>query len=171
MSTYRIRSGDTLAAIAARYHTSVSALAKANGIGNVNLIRAGATLTIPGSNAAPAGKGRGPAPAAADSFDSVPGVDLQLGARGAQVTALQKDLVKLGYLSQADMNTGPGVFGPHTQAAVKAFQRSHGVPQTGYFGPLTRGAMTRALHGGGSVTPAPSGGGSTGSARGSALVQ
>jgi hypothetical protein len=35
-----------------------------------------------------------------------------------QVIALQKDLVKSGYMTQAEMNTGPGIFGPRTQAAV-----------------------------------------------------
>lgn len=48
MSAYRIRTGDTLSALAARYGTSVSALAKANRIANPNLIYAGASLRIPG---------------------------------------------------------------------------------------------------------------------------
>ncbi len=54
MSTYVIRSGDTLSAIAARYNTSVAALAQANGIANPNLIYAGRTLQIPGTAPAPA---------------------------------------------------------------------------------------------------------------------
>lgn len=49
MSAYKIRWGDTLSGIAARYHTTVSALAKANHIANPNLIYAGRTLQIPGS--------------------------------------------------------------------------------------------------------------------------
>ncbi|MFL5347931.1 MAG: LysM peptidoglycan-binding domain-containing protein [Hyalangium sp.] len=49
MSTYRIKSGDTLSAIAQRYHTTVGSLAKANGIKNPNLIIAGKSLNIPGS--------------------------------------------------------------------------------------------------------------------------
>lgn len=60
MSTYRIRSGDTLSGIAARYRTTVAALASANGIRNPNLIRAGATLRIPGaSSPAPSTGGGG----------------------------------------------------------------------------------------------------------------
>jgi LysM repeat protein len=47
---YRIRSGDTLSAIAKRYHTSVGALMKANPqVKNADLIYAGRSLNIPGS--------------------------------------------------------------------------------------------------------------------------
>lgn len=48
MANYQIKSGDTLSGIAARYHTSVAALARLNGIRNVNLINAGASLRLPG---------------------------------------------------------------------------------------------------------------------------
>ena len=48
MSTYRIRQGDTLSALATRFKTSVSELARANKISNPNLIYAGKTLRIPG---------------------------------------------------------------------------------------------------------------------------
>jgi murein DD-endopeptidase MepM/ murein hydrolase activator NlpD len=44
---YKIKYGDTLGGIAKRYGTSVSALAKANKIGNPNRIIAGRTLNIP----------------------------------------------------------------------------------------------------------------------------
>jgi hypothetical protein len=46
--SYRIQAGDTLSALAARYHTSVSALARTNHIANPNLIYTGNTLQIPG---------------------------------------------------------------------------------------------------------------------------
>ncbi|RKG87459.1 LysM peptidoglycan-binding domain-containing protein [Corallococcus sp. CA053C] len=50
MSSYSIKSGDTLSGLAKRYNTSVSALMKANpDIKNKNLIYAGKTLNIPGS--------------------------------------------------------------------------------------------------------------------------
>jgi LysM repeat protein len=48
MSTYRIRQGDTLSALASKFKTSVSALAKANNIANPNMIYAGKSLRIPG---------------------------------------------------------------------------------------------------------------------------
>ncbi len=49
-SSYIIRPGDTLSSIAARYGTTVSALASANGIKNVNVIITGTSLTISGGS-------------------------------------------------------------------------------------------------------------------------
>lgn len=48
-ATYTVRPGDTLSAIASRYGTTASALARANGIYNVNLIYAGQTLKVSGT--------------------------------------------------------------------------------------------------------------------------
>ncbi len=48
--TYVVQRGDTLAAIAARYGTTVSAIARANGIANPSLIVVGRRLTIPGAS-------------------------------------------------------------------------------------------------------------------------
>ena len=47
--TYIVRAGDTLSAIARRFNTTVSAIAQASGISNINLIFVGQRLTIPGS--------------------------------------------------------------------------------------------------------------------------
>lgn len=76
----------------------------------------------------------------------VPAHDLTRGNRSPEVKELQSELVHLGYLKQSDMNTGPGIFGAHTFAAVKEFQRTHGVPDTGYYGPLSRAALSRTLN-------------------------
>jgi len=46
--SFKIASGDTLSALASRFNTSVSALAKANNITNPDLILAGASLKVPG---------------------------------------------------------------------------------------------------------------------------
>ena len=46
-TSYKIKSGDTLSAIAARNETTVAALKKLNNIKDVNSIRAGASLKIP----------------------------------------------------------------------------------------------------------------------------
>ena len=44
---YTVKAGDTLYSIARTYNTTVTAIAKANGITNVNSIRVGQVLTIP----------------------------------------------------------------------------------------------------------------------------
>jgi LysM repeat protein len=49
---YVVRSGDTLSGIAARYGTSASALAAANGMSVYGVLLAGRTLTVPGGSAA-----------------------------------------------------------------------------------------------------------------------
>ena len=52
-STYTVRSRDTLSSIARRFNTTVAAIAKLNGIVNVNFIRVGQVLRIPGGNVMP----------------------------------------------------------------------------------------------------------------------
>ncbi|HZI16389.1 MAG TPA: transglycosylase SLT domain-containing protein, partial [Myxococcus sp.] len=74
---------------------------------------------------------------------SLPGGDLEKGARGEDVKKLQQALVKAGYMTQAEMNTGPGQFGPRTEQALKEFQAANGVKNTGYYGPLTRAAFEK----------------------------
>lgn len=50
---------------------------------------------------------------------------------------VQDQLVKLGYLTRKQVNTGYGTFGPQTEAAVKKFQQKNGIEQTGRIGELT----------------------------------
>ncbi len=130
---YRIQSGDTLSAIAARFGTTVDAIVRANHIANPNLIHVGEELDIPGKR---------------DDFDSsttIPQGDLQQGNQGTAVRQLQDLLVKTGHLSAADMTTGPGIFGPRTASALRGVQSASGVPATGYYGALTRAAFARVL--------------------------
>ena len=47
-ASYTVQRGDRLGDIALRYGTSISKIASSNGISNVNLIRAGQRLTVPG---------------------------------------------------------------------------------------------------------------------------
>ena len=51
--TYIVQPGDTLSAIARRFNTTVSAIAQASGISNINLIYVGQRLTIPGGGPVP----------------------------------------------------------------------------------------------------------------------
>ncbi|HEX8703970.1 MAG TPA: glucosaminidase domain-containing protein, partial [Myxococcaceae bacterium] len=94
---------------------------------------------------------------------TLPSGDLEKGARGPEVEQLQKALVKTGHLTQAQMNTGPGIFGDKTFAALKAFQSDNGVDAIGRYGPKTRAAFEKlgAKIGGGSA-PAPTPTGPTG---------
>lgn len=83
----------------------------------------------------------------------VPTARLEQGARGEQVRELQDALVKLGFMTQAQMNTGPGTFGPRTDAALKAFQRSQGLTADGIYGPRSQAALRTALGGTAPTTP------------------
>ena len=47
------------------------------------------------------------------------------------VKAIQDRLVKLGFMTQAQVNTGYGTFGNQTERAVKAFQSEHQLQQSG----------------------------------------
>ena len=72
----------------------------------------------------------------------VPAGNLQKGSTNkADVELLQKALVKLGYMTQAQMNTGPGTFGPATETALKNFQKANGLVADGLYGPNTRNKM------------------------------
>lgn len=57
--------------------------------------------------------------------------------RFSDVMALQKLLVNAGY---ADF-TPTGFFGGLTQAAVQKYQSAHGIPATGFVGPLSRASL------------------------------
>lgn len=70
-----------------------------------------------------------------------PSVALQPGSTDtANVKKLQDYLVSQGYMTQAQVNTGYGVYGPQTTSAVAAMQGHMGVNNSsgpGYYGPQT----------------------------------
>ena len=74
-----------------------------------------------------------------------PTTNLEPGSTNtAAVRQLQSWLVANGYMTQADMNTGPGIYGPKTTAAVAKVQSQYGVDNTGavgYWGPKTQAAL------------------------------
>jgi peptidoglycan hydrolase-like protein with peptidoglycan-binding domain len=53
-------------------------------------------------------------------------VGLHRGDQGPQVEQLQRALVRAGYLTAAEVDTGPGIFGPRTEAALRRFQAATG---------------------------------------------
>lgn len=73
---------------------------------------------------------------------------LQRGSTGPAVRALQDRLVKAGFLKAADVATGPGVYGPRTEAAVKRFQQAVGIPATGVAGASTHAALASSFQAG-----------------------
>jgi peptidoglycan hydrolase-like protein with peptidoglycan-binding domain len=74
----------------------------------------------------------------------VPPAGLSRGATGGAVKQLQDRLMDLKLLpSSVKSESGYGTFGPKTEAAVKAFQKSEGLSQVGSFGPKTHEAMVR----------------------------
>jgi len=71
---------------------------------------------------------------------TTPTVNLQPGQTGPEVQKLQQFLVSQGFMTQAQMNTGPGTYGPQTKAAVASFQQSRGIDTAGnpgFWGPRT----------------------------------
>ena len=73
-----------------------------------------------------------------------PTTNLQPGMTGATVKKLQDYLVSQGYMTQAQVNTGYGTYGPQTTAAVLAMQKKLGIDYSsgpGYFGPKTIAAL------------------------------
>jgi peptidoglycan hydrolase-like protein with peptidoglycan-binding domain len=87
---------------------------------------------------------------------------LRQGMQGEAVKQLQSELVKHGYMTQDQMKTGEGIFGPRTKAAVDAFQQDRGLTpppgQKGTVGKTTLEALQKA--------PAANSGGSAGNVNG-----
>ncbi len=72
---------------------------------------------------------------------------LKKGATGTGVKTLQDDLVKMGFMTRSEVNTGYGTFGAKTEAALKSFQASVGLEQTGAVGPKTKHAIESVIAG------------------------
>jgi hypothetical protein len=64
-------------------------------------------------------------------------VYLKPGSQGADVTELQRVLIKDGYLSAS----ATGYYGSLTEVAVEQYQAAHGIDQLGVVGPSTRAAL------------------------------
>ena len=80
---------------------------------------------------------------AVDGFErkSVTAPSLQRGMTGPSVSGLQSRLVAAKFMSMDDFKSGPGVYGPRTEAAVKRLQAHVGLPVTGIAAPSTLAAL------------------------------
>lgn len=69
--------------------------------------------------------------------------NLAAGSTGPDVIALQTWLIEHGYdiPSISSGRAYKGYFGSETQAAVMLYQSKNGIPDTGFFGPLTRASI------------------------------
>jgi hypothetical protein len=65
--------------------------------------------------------------------------DLTIGQRSQDVLELQNRLRDEGYFTA----TPTGYFGPITMGAVQRYQNAHGITATGYVGPLTRARLNQ----------------------------
>lgn len=80
--------------------------------------------------------------------------NLRLGNYNHDVTELQVYLAKAGYF----YSNATGYFGPLTFSAVTRYQGDHGLPRTGYVGPLTRAIIqTESCNGTPIPNPTPTG--------------
>lgn len=70
-----------------------------------------------------------------EATESMP--TLRQGSRGSSVADLQRRLDAAGF----SPGTPDGIFGSHTDAAVRSFQRAHGLDIDGIVGPQTWGAL------------------------------
>ncbi|PDZ93940.1 hypothetical protein CON36_36520, partial [Bacillus cereus] len=66
---------------------------------------------------------------------------MQQGMQGNDISKIQQDLKRLSYFNT---NT-TGYYGSVTKQAVLDFQRSHGVPDTGNVGNLTKNALASEI--------------------------
>jgi hypothetical protein len=71
----------------------------------------------------------------------VPKPTLVKGNSGIEVLKLQDLLVKFGFMTTAQVATGPGTFGPRTSAALINMQAALGLPTTGTYDDSTRTAV------------------------------
>lgn len=78
-TTYTVKSGDTLSEIAAKYGTTTSALASANGISNPNKIYVGQKIKIPGKGSISSGGGSSKQYYTIKSGDTLSGISAKFG--------------------------------------------------------------------------------------------
>src|SRR5699024_3128610 len=120
---YTIRAGDTFFMLAKSHNVSVDELLKANPGVDPDRLFIGQNICIPSSTSTPPSSSKCPT--------------LRMGSQGSDVRRLQRLLREEGF------NPGSidGIFGPQTQRAVIAFQRSENLTPDGIVGVNTWTAL------------------------------
>ncbi len=140
-------SGQSLLVLTAKATTGSAAITICS-VGDSSNCASLHAYSVPAVNQSPAVSS--PAPAAAATSLPAPATTpvssavkykftslLTLGSTGTEVRELQKILIQQNLLK----STVTGRFGALTQAAVKAFQKKHGITVAGYVGPATRAKL------------------------------
>ncbi len=103
-ATTTLQPGDTLSAVALRYHTTVAALAAANGITDPNEIFAGATIRVPvPTPGAPAPAAPSPGPASATARKVVVHVGDTLSSIVSRYQTTVSALVAVNHITDPDL--------------------------------------------------------------------
>ncbi|MEC0707998.1 N-acetylmuramoyl-L-alanine amidase [Bacillus haynesii] len=146
-TTYIVKKGDTLSAIAKANGVSVANLQSWNNIKDPNKISVGQVLKVTGaSKPAVAPK---PSGSSKKTF-TLPGGVLKVTSsltKGTKVTQVQTALAAVYfYPDKGAKNNGiDGYYGPKTANAVKRFQSMQGLSQDGIYGPNTKSNLVAAL--------------------------
>jgi LysM repeat protein len=112
LAAHTVRSGDTLSAIAVKYGTTVSAIAKTNKLANPGLLRIGQQLSIPGTTAQSAPTAVTPAAPATVTYavrsgDTAAGIAARFGTTIGAIAKANK-LANPSYLRIGQQLTVPG---------------------------------------------------------------
>ncbi|MDQ2746289.1 MAG: peptidoglycan-binding protein, partial [Acidobacteriota bacterium] len=82
--------------------------------------------------------------ATTDAMNRIFDGKIKFGAQNRTVHHIQSKLVQLGFMTRAQVNTGPGIFGPRTDRAVKNFQTKHHLKADGIVNAKTFSAVLQA---------------------------
>ncbi|CAF1786896.1 N-acetylmuramoyl-L-alanine amidase [Bacillus subtilis] len=144
-TTYTVKKGDTLSAIAKEHGVSVANLQSWNNIKDPNKITVGQKLKLKGSSSSSSTKTSGkktsyPLPSGIIKVTSPM-------TKGTNVRQVQNALAALYfYPDKGAKNNGiDGVYGPKTANAVKRFQSVNGLTADGIYGPKTKAKIESKL--------------------------
>ncbi|WGD81779.1 N-acetylmuramoyl-L-alanine amidase [Bacillus subtilis] len=144
-TTYTVKKGDTLSAIAKEHGVSVANLQKWNNIKDPNKITVGQKLKLKGSGSSISTK-----PSGKKTSYPLPSGVIKVTSpmtKGTNVRQVQNALAALYfYPDKGAKNNGiDGVYGPKTAHAVKRFQSVNGLTADGVYGPKTKAKLESLL--------------------------